>query len=56
MSKILNEKSLTLNSLQFDDNEENCKQWFLSTYPCLCKTNVRLKPKQLFLGKYKIEY
>lgn len=56
MSKIISEKSVTLNSSQFDDNEENCKQWFLSTCPCSCKTNLRLKPKQLFSGKYKIEY
>lgn len=51
--KILNEKSCTLNCMQSADNEESCKQWFLTANPCLCniETKSRLRPKQLFLGK-----
>lgn len=53
--KIFNEKSHTINSMQSIDNEESCKQWFLSAEPCLCniETKPRLKPKQLFWGNYK---
>lgn len=53
MSKIFNEKSFTMNFLQSADNEQSCKEWFLTANSCLCdiKTKTRLKPKQLFLGK-----
>lgn len=36
-----------------DDDELSCKQWFLTAVPCLCNIETkRLKPKQLFCGKY----
>lgn len=43
--------------MQSADNEESCKQWFLTAAPCLCniKAKSKLKPKQLFCGKY-IQY
>lgn len=42
--------------MQSVDNEESCKQWFLTSDTCLCniETKSRLRPKQLFLGKYVI--
>lgn len=55
MSKIIYEKTYT-NGIQPIENEQDCKQWFLSTDPCLCniESKPRLKPKQLFWGKYDI--
>jgi hypothetical protein len=52
--KILIEKSSIIHSMQSDDNEESCKQWFLTAVPCLCSIEAKsgLKPKQLFSGKY----
>jgi len=52
--KIFTEKSYITNHTLSTDNEESCKQWFLDAVPCLCniETNTRLKPKQLFYGKY----
>lgn len=56
MLKILYDKSYTTNSIQIADNEETCKQWFLTAHSCLCniETKPRLKPKQLFWGKYEL--
>lgn len=41
--------------MQSADNEESCKQWFLTAVPCLCSIEAKkqLKPKQLFCGKKK---
>ncbi|XP_026822178.1 ankyrin repeat and LEM domain-containing protein 2 [Rhopalosiphum maidis] len=48
--KILIEKSSIIHSMQSDENEESCKQWFLTAVPCLCSIEAKsgLKPKQLF--------
>lgn len=56
MFKIFHEKLDSLNCMQSTDNEESCKQWFLTADPCLCniETKSRLKPKQLFWSKYEI--
>lgn len=56
MCKMFTEKSYITNGTLSTDNEESCKQWFLAAVPCLCniETNARLKPKQLFCGKYAL--
>lgn len=58
MNKILNDKSYIKNGMQFADNEESCKQWFLAAEPCLChiESRPRLKPKQLIWGTYSLLY
>jgi len=52
---ILIEKSSITHSMQFDDNEESCKRWFLTAVPCLCSIEAKssLKPKKLFCGMYE---
>jgi len=56
VSKILNEKYFTTNDVQTIENEESCKQLFLSADNCSCNIKVqpRLKPKQLFWGKNEL--
>lgn len=56
MCKIFKEKSYNTKSTQSIDTEELCKQWFLTAGPCLCNIEAkpRLKPKQLFWGKYEL--
>jgi len=55
---ILTEKSSIIHKMQSDDDDElSCKQWFSTAVPCLCSIETeietkRLKPKQLFCGKY----
>jgi len=55
MCKIFADKSYIIpNGTLSSDNEESCNQWFTAAVPCLCniEINTRLKPKQLFYGKY----
>lgn len=54
---MLYDKSYTINGIQTADNEDICKQWFLNAYTCLCNIEAkpRLKPKQLFSGKYEVQ-
>lgn len=56
MYKIFNEKSFISKSIQSIDTEELCKQWFITADPCSCNIEAkpRLKPKQLFWGKYEL--
>jgi len=52
--KILTEKSSIIYNMQSNgDDELSCEQWFSTAVPCLCSIETkRLKPKQLFCGKY----
>ncbi|KAL5233652.1 hypothetical protein ACI65C_001062 [Semiaphis heraclei] len=52
--KILTEKSSIIHNMQSNDDDElSCEQWFSTAVPCLCSIETkRLKPKQLFCGKY----
>lgn len=58
MCKIWHEKLYNLNNMELIDDEESCKQWFLTVDPCSCITETKplLKPIQLFLGNIIISY
>lgn len=58
MLKIFCDKSYTTNCSHTVDNEETCKQWFLSAHSCQCniETKQRLKPKKLFWGNMFYSY
>lgn len=58
MCKIWHEKLYNINGMELTDDEESCKQWFLTVDPCSCIIEVKplLKPIKLFSGNIIISY